>query len=100
MVLDLKQLPDDTQLLHQLVKELAGDLVGKQKIIADQQQEIQAKTHANQELERRLAVLNRYRFGKRSPMSIMLNSANADTRYIVWVCKPVKSYIGNRRPSM
>lgn len=66
MVLDLKQLPQDTQLLHQLVKELAGDLAGKQKIIADQQQEIQEKTHANQILERRLAELNRYRFGKRS----------------------------------
>lgn len=59
MKLDLNQLPDDAQLLQQLIRELAQDLSIKQEIIEE-------KTKLADDLERRLAELNRYRFGQRS----------------------------------
>ena len=59
MKLDLNNLPQDPQLLHQLVKELANDLNQKQAAIDKQQQE-------NQRLQRRLDELMRHRFGRRS----------------------------------
>ena len=59
MKLDLNNLPVDTQLLHQLVKELANDNSLKQSTIDKERQ----KVH---KLQHRLDELMRHRFGKRS----------------------------------
>jgi hypothetical protein len=59
MKLDLNNLPQYTQLLHQLVKELANDLSQKQAVIDQQLQE-------NQHLQRCLDELMCHRFGMRS----------------------------------
>lgn len=80
MKLDVKHLPHDTSLLHQLVKDLVDDLHQKQHTIEQQQHQnqqqhltikqqdrtIEKQQHALEKLQQRLDALNRHRFGQRS----------------------------------
>jgi transposase len=66
MKLDLNNLPQDTQLLHQLVKELANDLSQKHTALNQKQALIDKQLQENQRLQRRLDELMRHRFGRRS----------------------------------
>ena len=66
MKLDVNQLPQDTPLLHQLVKDLVDDLHQKQQTIEEQQRQNRQQHLTIEKLQRRLDVLNRHRFGQRS----------------------------------
>jgi len=66
MKLDLNNLPDDTNLLHTLIKDLAQVVDSNQSELRTQKQENKAHLILISELKRQLAALNRAKFGKRS----------------------------------
>jgi len=73
MKLDLNNLPDDTNLLHTLIKDLVQVVDSSQSEISNHKQELRTQKQENKahliliaELKRQLAALNRAKFGKRS----------------------------------
>jgi len=73
MKLDLNNLPNDTNLLHSLIKDLAHSVDLQQVDLKETRQDLRSQKRENKalsilvkELKRQLAALNRARYGKRS----------------------------------
>ena len=66
MKLDLNNLPNDTDLLHSLIKDLAFSVDSQQQDLRLQKKENKALSILVKELRRQLAALNRARYGRRS----------------------------------
>ena len=66
MILDINNLPDDTKLLHRLIKEMADDLHQKQQANEQLNKEKQQLNQSLNKLQQQLVKLLRHRFGQRS----------------------------------
>ena len=66
MRIDPDRLPTDTALLHEVVRELAGELEAREQVIALQAARLERRAHAAPQLRLLLAQLKRLQPGRRA----------------------------------